>query len=218
MSSFIKTHDFQTRLEEIFNSLSHGVGALLGIAALVILTTKASLYGTTLMVVSSAIYGASLVIMYTSSTLYHILEHPVSKKTLKIIDHSSIYLLIAGSYTPFTLVAMGGGWGWSLFGVIWGLAFSGIIFKLFFTGKLDTLSVSIYILMGWLVVIAIKPLINDIPLGGLVWLGLGGLSYTFGVIFYVYDGKYHFSHFIWHLFVLGGSICQFIAILFYIIK
>jgi len=217
MKSLLKIHDEQTRLEEVFNSFSHSIGIVLGIVGLVILTIASSMQGHIIKIVSSLIYGSSIVSMYTASSLYHIAKKPETKRVLKILDHISIYLLIAGSYTPFTLISMPNAWGWSLCAVIWGLALAGCCFKLFFTGRFQFLSVSIYLFMGWLAVIAAKPLIHSLPLPGLIWLGVGGLFYTLGVVFYVLDGKYHFSHFIWHLFVLAGSICQFFAILFYVI-
>lgn len=217
MATLIKSDATQTYFEELFNAISHGIGALLGVAALVILTVIASMHGAALKIVSSAVYGSSLILMYSASTFYHITQRPHIKKILKVLDHSSIYILIAGSYTPFTLVVLNGSWGWSLFGVTWGLALAGVIFKLFFTGRFEWLSLTIYLLMGWMAVVAVKPLIENLPLGGLIWLVAGGLCYTLGVIFYALDGKYHLSHFIWHLFVLAGSICQFFAVLLYVI-
>ncbi len=217
MATFIKTHAAQTYLEELFNAISHGLGALLGVVALVVLVATSSATEHTMKIVSSVVYGSSLILMYSASTFYHLTQRPHIKKILKILDHSCIYILIAGSYTPYTLVVLNGGWGWSLFGVTWGLALSGVIFKLFFTGRFEWLSLTIYLLMGWMAVFALKPLIENLPLGGILWLVAGGLFYTLGVIFYAIDGKYHLSHFIWHLFVLAGSICQFFAVLLYVI-
>jgi len=202
--------------EEVFNSISHGVGAALGIAGLVIMLVYAAYTGDPWKIVSSAIFGASLIFMYTSSTLYHAFGG--RKRVLfNKMDHSAIYVLIAGTYTPFMLVTLRGAWGWSIFGAIWGLAIAGILFKMFwYTKKLRTLSAVIYLIMGWLVIIAIKPLIDKLPAGGLWWLVAGGLSYSLGVIFYLVK-KIPFGHGIWHLFVLGGSVCHYFAVLFYVI-
>jgi len=207
----------QTLGEEIANSITHGIGAALATAALTILVVFAALKGDAWQVVSFSIYGASLIIMYTSSTLYHAFQNDKLKRYFRIMDHSSIFLLIAGTYTPITLIALRGtGWGWTIFGIIWGLAILGIFFKLFFIGKLEKLSVVFYILMGWLAVVAIKPMIMNLPPGLLIWIAIGGLSYTLGIIFYSWT-KMPYSHSIWHLFVLGGSISHFFGILFYLV-
>mgnify|MGYP001443022724 CR=1 FL=1 len=173
--------------------------------------------GEAISVVSCAIYGSALVTLYVASTLYHAVSRPELKRALKVVDHASIYLLIAGTYTPFMLVTLRGPWGWSIFGVIWGLALVGLVFKLAFTGRYEFVSVAMYILMGWLIAIAIKPLLQVLPFAGFLWLLAGGLAYTVGVVFYVLDHKYQFAHFIWHLFVLAGSVCHFFAILFYVV-
>lgn len=207
----------QTRLEEWFNAGSHAVGLLLAIAALVLTVVYSALQGGAYCVVSCSIYGSTLVLLYLASTLYHAVRRPRLKKILKTIDHASIFLLIAGTYTPFLLVTIKGAWGWSLFGVIWSLALVGVVFKVFFVGRYEYVSLAMYVFMGWLVVIAIKPLINNLAFGGVVWLVLGGLSYTLGVFFYATDHRYRFGHFIWHLFVLAGSICHFFSILFYVV-
>lgn len=202
--------------EEIANSITHGIGAALATAALTILVVFAAIKGDAWHVVSFSIYGASLVIMYLSSTLYHAFTNQKVKRYFRIMDHSSIFLLIAGTYTPITLLPLRGtGWGWTIFGIIWGLAVLGIFFKLFFIGKLEKLSVIFYILMGWLVVIAIKPMIEILPTGLLLWIAIGGLSYTLGIIFYAWQ-KLPYAHAIWHLFVLGGSISHFFGILLYL--
>lgn len=202
--------------EEVFNATSHGAGALLGLAGLVILLVFAAISGDTWKIVSSAIYGVSMVLLYTSSTLYHSLNGR-KKVILNKIDHAAIYILIAGTYTPFMLVTLRGGWGWSIFGTIWALAIGGIIFKLFFfKARLRTVSAILYLVMGWLVVIALRPLIRELPAGGLWWLLAGGLSYSVGVVFYLWK-KIPFGHGIWHLFVLGGSICHYFAILLHVI-
>lgn len=207
----------ETLPEEIFNALSHSLGIFLGIAALALLVTFSALDHSPIRVVCTAIYGATLILMFTASTLYHAIPHPRCKSVLKVIDHISIYLLIAGSYTPIILVDIGGAWGWSLFGIIWGLAFCGVVFKLFFTGRFELFSLSLYGIMGWLIVIALFPLIQDIPFAGLMWLLAGGLCYTIGIIFYVLDAKYHFAHLLWHILVLSGAICHFFAILLYVV-
>lgn len=203
--------------EEIANSITHGIGAALATAALIILVVFAALKGDTWQIVSFSIYGASLIIMYTSSTLYHAFTNQKLKHYFRIMDHSSIFLLIAGTYTPITLIPLRGtGWGWTIFGIIWGLAILGIFFKLFFIGKLEKLSVVFYILMGWLVIIAIKPMLANLPTGLLIWIAIGGLSYTLGIIFYAWK-KLPYSHSIWHLFVLGGSLSHFFGILLYLV-
>jgi len=202
--------------EEIANSITHGIGIALSIAALVVLVVFASIQGDVWRVVSFSIYGASLILLYSASTFYHGFQNPKLKHIFHLMDHSFIYILIAGTYTPFTLVPLRGGWGWSLFGVIWALALAGIIFKVFFIGRFSKLSSLIYIGMGWIVVIAIKPLVETIPRGGLLLLLAGGLFYTVGVIFYVWK-KLPYHHAVWHLFVLGGSICHFFTMVYYVL-
>ena len=202
--------------EEIANSITHGIGLALAIAGLSVLVVFACLRGSAWHVVSCSIYGSTLVILYLASTLYHSIQNPAAKRILKVFDHCSIYLLIAGSYTPFTIVSLRGGWGWTLFGLIWGMAILGIIFKTFHTGKYENFSLALYLFMGWLVIIAIKPLFSSVPLIGFLWMVAGGLFYTFGVLFYCLD-RIPFFHTIWHLFVLGGSTCHFFAVLFYVV-
>lgn len=202
--------------EEIANSITHGIGTGLSVAGAAVLVVLATLYGDVWRIVSFSIYGTALIILYLASTLYHSFRNPRVKRVFKIIDHSSIYLLIAGTYTPFMLVSLRGAWGWILFGVIWGLAFLGILFKAFFINRFKKLSVLVYILMGWLCVIAFKPMLVSIPFGGLIWLAVGGILYTTGVIFYAWR-KLKYSHAIWHLFVMGGSICHYFSIFFYLL-
>lgn len=204
--------------EEIANAVTHGVGAALAVAGLAVLVTLAGIYGDAWRVVSFSVYGATLVMLYLASTFYHSFQSPGAKRVFRILDHSAIYLLIAGSYTPFTLVTMRGAWGWSLFGVIWGLAVAGIVLEAAFSkGKgFRILNVLIYIGMGWLVVVAIKPLVAGLPRGGLAWLFAGGLFYTLGAGLYAMK-KIPFNHAIWHLFVLGGSACHYFAILLYVL-
>ena len=208
--------DKETMGEEIANSITHGIGACLSIAALSILVTLAGIRGDAWRVLSFSIYGATLVLLYLASTFYHVFTHPGTKRIFQVLDHSAIYLLIAGTYTPFCLVTLRGGWGWSIFGVVWGIAILGITFKAFYTGRFGILSTVLYIVMGWIVVVAVKPIIDRLPIGGLVWLLLGGISYTGGIVFYAWE-KLPFSHTIWHIFVLGGSVLHFFGILYYVL-
>ncbi len=205
-----------TVAEEIANSITHGIGTGLSVAGAAILIALAAKQGDVWRIVSFSIYGASLIILYLASTLYHSFRKPELKRIFKIIDHSAIYLLIAGTYTPFMLISLRGAWGWSLFGIIWGLAFLGILFKAFFIGRFKKLSLLVYLLMGWLCVIAFKQMLANVPHGGLVLLIAGGLFYTSGVIFYGWH-KLKYNHAIWHLFVLGGSLCHYFAIFFYLL-
>lgn len=211
-----RSQDYSGFWDELVNALTHGIGVGLAIAGLVLLVVYGAVNGTAVHVVSGSIFGATMVILYLASTLYHSFPWPETKRIFKIIDHSSIYLLIAGTYTPFTLVTLDGAWGWTLFGIIWGLALAGVIFKTMFTGRFPRLSSLIYLGMGWLIVIAIKPLYDALSFWGLFWLFAGGLSYTFGVIFYSWKSL-PFSHGIWHLFVLGGTICHFFAVFWHVI-
>ena len=209
-------HPNYTFGEELANSITHGLGIALSVAGLVILVVLSAIHGNAWHVVSCAIYGATMILLYTASTLYHSFQNPNVKRIMRVLDHSSIYLLIAGTYTPFTLVTLHGPWGWSLFGVVWGLAMAGIAFKVYFTGRFPKISTIIYVGMGWIAVIAIKPLMDILPTGGLIFLFGGGLSYTFGVIFYVWH-KLPYHHAVWHLFVLGGTVLHFFGILFYVV-
>jgi len=202
--------------EEIASSVTHGVGAILSVVGLVLLIVLAAKDGDVWRVVSFSVYGSTLVILYLASTIYHGIQEPHIKKKFRVLDHASIYLLIAGSYTPFTLVSMRGPWGWSLFGVVWGLAVLGVVFKVFFIGRFEVLATAAYVIMGWLVVISFKEMIVSIPSGGIALLIAGGLFYTLGVVFYAWK-KLPFNHAIWHLFVLGGSACHFFAILYYVL-
>lgn len=201
--------------EELFNSITHGVGAILSIVALVVLVSFASISGDVWRIVSFSIYGFTLFFLYLSSTLYHSVFHEKTKRVLRVFDHSSIYLLIAGSYTPITLISMRGIWGWLLFSLVWSLAIAGIILKIIGVQRLKKFSVFLYIFMGWLIVIAIKPMLSMVPQGLFMWLLIGGLLYSLGVIFYV-DKKIPFNHGIWHLFVLGGSTAHFLGMLIYL--
>ena len=202
--------------EEIAHGVTHGIGALLAIAGLAVLTARAAVYGDAWQVVSVSIFGASLVLMYTASTLFHSIPLPNTKRVFRVLDHCLIYVLIAGTYTPFTLVTLRGPWGWSLFGAIWGLTLIGIVFKIFTTGRFEKLSLAVYLVMGWCVLAVVKPLMAALPAGGLWLLLAGGLSYSLGTIFYRWESlRYH--HAIWHLFVLAGSVLHYFAVLLYVI-
>ena len=202
----------QQHKEEIVNALTHGIGVVLSIGGGAVLITLAAIYAGAREIVSVSIFTASLILLYTASTLYHAARQPRTKSRLKTLDHCAIFLLIAGTYTPFTIAAMKGPWGWSLFGVVWGLAVLGIVFKLFFTGRFKVLSTATYVGMGWLVVIAFVPLAQAVTTTALVWLITGGVLYTAGTIFY-HNHRIPHSHGIWHLFVLGGSISHFTAVM-----
>jgi hemolysin III len=205
-----------TPAEEIANSLTHGLGILLSIAGLAVLTAFASLFGSAWHIVSCSIYGATQIFMYTASTLYHSIPLPRAKAILRLFDHSAIFLLIAGTYTPFALVNLRGPWGWSLLAVIWGLAFIGIALQARLIRHSRWVTILPYLAMGWIVVIAVKPLMESVAPGGLILLGSGGLAYTVGTLFYIWR-RLPFHHAIWHGFVLLGSSLHFFAILFYVI-
>jgi hemolysin III len=202
----------QTLGEEIANSLSHGLGlalALFGTPFLLIATAERS---DGISIAAAAVFGVSMMLLYGASMMYHALPHNRAKRVFKILDHSAIYLLIAGTYTPFMLGVLRGPWGWTLFGMVWGLALSGVVLKSMNRMSHPYLSTGLYLLMGWLVIIAIKPLMAALPSAGLGWLVAGGLAYTAGVVFYIGDSKWRYGHFVWHLFVLAGTVCHFIAV------
>ncbi len=202
--------------EEKININSHAVGFVLSIIALILLVVRASNHGDIWHIVSFSIFGASLIVLYATSTIYHSTKKPELRNRLRILDHASIYVLIAGTYTPFTLVTLQGTTGWVIFGVSWTLALCGIILKLFFTGRYRLLSTSMYVFMGWIIIFAIKPLIASLSSDGLFWLIAGGLAYTLGAILYSIK-KIKFNHAIFHMFVLMGSFCHFISVYFYIL-
>ncbi len=202
----------QTIGEEIANSVSHGVGLVASVVAVPFLILAAVEGGEAAAVVGASIFGLTLVMVFLTSTLYHAVTHPGAKPVLQIIDHGAIYLLIAGTYTPFTLGVLRGGWGWTLYGIVWGLGVTGIILKIVSGVRYPRLSIVLYLAMGWLVVIAIKPLWETLPTGGLLWLLAGGLAYTGGVVFYAAD-RLRYAHLIWHLCVIAGATCHFIAVL-----
>ena len=202
--------------EVIANVATHAVGSLLAVAGLVLLVVFSSCHGTVRHIVSCSIYGATLWLMFLMSTVYHSLPDGAAKKTLRIFDHCAIYLVIAGTYTPFTLAVLPPECGWSIFGVIWGLAIMGIVQKIFFINRWPLLSTILYIMMGWIIVIAAKPMFAHLPMGGIIFLVAGGVAYTLGALFYVFDDK-PYLHAVWHLFVLIGAICQYFSIFFFVI-
>lgn len=197
--------------DELASALTHGLGAVAALAGGAVLITLAALYGDAWQLAASIVFGITLLLLYVASTLYHSIQHPVAKARLKVFDHCAIYLLIAGTYTPFTLIGLRGPWGWGLFIAIWTLALGGVIFKLFYTGRFKLLSTLIYIAMGWLVLVAIKPMLVSLDAWTLGWLLAGGAFYTLGTYFY-HRESIPYSHAIWHLFVLAGSVCHFVAV------
>ncbi len=209
------THVY-TRREEIANAIIHGIGALLSVAALVLLVVFASLDGSAWHVVSFTIYGVTMLILYTCSTLVHSFPEGKVKDLFEIFDHSSIYLFIAGTYTPLLFNVIRGPLGWTLFGIVWGIALVGIAFKAFFTKRFLFTSTIFYIAMGWIIVFAWNTLTHNLAQGGVILLVAGGLFYTLGTIFYVWR-SFPYHHAVWHLFVLGGSICHFFAIIVYVL-
>jgi hemolysin III len=198
--------------EELANTVTHGIGLVLSVGGFVALLVLAVKRGGLWPIVSCAIYGSTLVCLYAASTLCHGAPSPRLRRIFLIFDHCAIYLLIAGTYTPFLLVNLRGGWGWSLFGVMWGLAVAGVLFQLGFVNRFPMVSTSLYVLMGWLGVIAIKPMLAHVPVDALVWLLAGGLAYTVGVVFYAWK-KLPYHHMIWHIFVMAGSAFHYVAIL-----
>lgn len=204
------------RSEEHLNALSHGIGAVLAVAGLVVLTNSALLHGDAWHVAGCAVYGVTLVILYSASTLYHLVPLSRLKVVFQFLDHSAIYLLIAGTYTPFTLVNLRGPWGWSLFGAVWGLALLGIVSRATVVQHRPVLAVAFYVAMGWVAVIAVKPILAAVAPGGLLLILAGGLTYTAGVIFYAWE-RLPYNHAVWHVFVLAGSALQFFAVLFYVL-
>ncbi len=209
-----KAHRVQSLGEEIANSISHGLGFLAALVALPFLILGAWQHGATA-VVGAAVFGATMSLLYLTSTIYHALAENRAKRVFRILDHGAIYLLIAGTYTPFTLGALHGAWGWTLFVLIWVLAIFGVVLKSMGGIKYHRLSTALYLAMGWLVVIAAKPLWLHVPGWGLFWLGMGGLAYTAGVGFYIASHRVRYAHFVWHLFVLTGTACHYVAVLHY---
>jgi hemolysin III len=210
------SHEARWRGEELLNSLTHGVGLALSVAGAVVLLVLAALRGGPLHITTCAVYGGTLITLYSASTLYHSFRAPRVRKVFQVIDHCSIYLLIAGTYTPFTLVKLQGAWGWSLFAAVWAIAVLGIVFKAFFTGRMTALSTAAYIAMGWMAVLAIKPMLALIPTGGILWIAAGGVAYTLGVVFFACN-RIPYNHAIWHLFVIAGSVCHYVAVMRYVV-
>jgi hemolysin III len=207
----------QTTGEEIANSITHGVGVILSIMGLVVLLYSAIIKGTTMHIVSISLYGSSLILLYVISTLYHALTNATAKKVFRRLDHISIYLLIAGTYMPLSLVILKGAVGWTIFGLQCGFCFTGISFKAIFGPKYSIVSALFYLFMGWMSIVAIKPIILAISIKGFMWIIAGGCFYTLGILFFAVDTKVAYFHTIWHLFVLAGSICHFIMIFLYVI-
>lgn len=201
---------------ERFNAWTHLIGTVLSVTGATILIIMAAAMGDPWRIVSVSIFGASLILLYSASTLYHSLRGR-AKIVLRKLDHLSIYLLIAGTYTPFCLVTLRGAWGWSLFGVVWGLALLGMLQEIKPRSEARVMSLIIYAVMGWVIVVAIQPLLEHLETAGFVWLALGGLLYTVGIVFYAFDSRFRHWHGIWHLFVLGGSLAHYVAIAFYVI-
>ncbi len=203
--------------EEIANSISHGIALLAAVSATPFLIIAAVGRGDIANIVGASVFAATMVLLYLTSTLYHSLPRNRAKRVFQILDHGAIYLLIAGTYTPFTLGVLHGTWGWTLFGLVWGLALAGFLLKAIGGIRYPTLSTCLYLAMGWLVLIAVKPLWLLVPAWGLFWLLAGGIAYTVGVAFFVIDERVRYSHFIWHLFVIAGTACHFVAVFRYAI-
>lgn len=201
--------------EEIANSVSHGLALIAVLIGTPFLLVHAARQGDAGYIVGASIFAATMILLYLASTLYHAISHPRAKRVFRVIDHSAIFLLIAGTYTPFTLGVLHGPWGWTLFGLVWGLAVIGIMLKASNRFAHPKLSTAIYLLMGWLVVIAIDPLMARLPTAGLLWLVAGGLAYSAGVVFFALDSRLKYGHFTWHVFVIAGTACHFFAVLGY---
>ncbi|HWT01067.1 MAG TPA: hemolysin III family protein [Pyrinomonadaceae bacterium] len=200
--------------EEIANSITHGVGLLLALSVLPFLITQAVRRGDSANIVGASVFGATLVMLYLASTVYHALPQNRAKSVFQILDHAAIYLLIAGTYTPFTLGVLRGAWGWTLLALIWGMAIFGVVLKAVSGTKCRRLSMCLYLAMGWLVLIAVRPVLSSVPAAGIVWIAAGGVAYTSGVAFFAAE-RMRYSHSIWHLFVLAGSVCHVFAVLWY---
>ena len=206
----------QSRTEELANSLVHGTGLLASLAALPLLVVSASRTHQPLYLVGSVIFGVTMVLLYLASTVYHLLPESSAKRVFRVLDHSAIYLLIAGTYTPFAFGVLRGAWGWSIFGVTWSLAVLGIVSKATIGFRHPHLSILMYVAMGWMGIVAVQPLLAHVPVAGLVWLLAGGLCYTGGVIFYVTDARVRYGHAAWHVCVLAGTGCHFVAVLLHL--
>jgi hemolysin III len=205
----------QSRGEEVANSISHGIGLAAALGATPFLISNAMRSGVTGYIVGTSIFAASMVLLYLASTLYHSLPPGNTKSVFQIIEHSTIFVLIAGTYSPFTLGVLHGAWGWTLFGLIWALAVVGVVLKALNRLFHPIVSTGLYLLMGWLILIAINPLTSLVPASGLLWLGAGGLAYTVGVAFFAAESRIEYGHFIWHLFVMAGTTCHYFAVFWY---
>lgn len=205
----------QSPAEEMANSISHGIGLIAALVGTPFLITHAARNASGQFIVGVSVFCATIILLYLASTLYHALPLGKAKRVFRIIEHSAIFLLIAGTYTPFTLGVLNGAWGWTLFGVIWGLALAGVALKAFYKAAHPILFTGLYLLMGWVVVIAVDPLLARVPTAGLLWLLAGGLSYTLGVAFFATDSRLKYGHLIWHLFVMGGTAFHYFAVLWY---
>ena len=202
--------------EEVAHSITHGVGLVAAVTGLVVLVILAAATHDPWRITACSIYATTLVLLYAASTLYHALSATRARRVFRVLDHSAIFLLIAGTYTPFALVSLRGPWGWTLLGIVWGLAIAGVAAKAVYGTRWPILSTALYIGMGWTVVIALKPLVDHVPPGGIAWLVAGGLAYTGGVAFYAWT-RLRYGHAIWHLFVLAGSVCHYIAVVLYVV-
>jgi hemolysin III len=201
--------------EEVANSLSHGFGLVAAMVGTPFLILHAVRLGDARFIVGTSIFAATMLLLYLASTLYHALPRGRAKRVFRVIEHSAIYLLIAGTYTPFTLGVLRGAWGWTLLGLVWGIALAGVLLKALNRMAHPILSTGLYLLMGWLIVIAVQPLVDRVPTSGLLWLIAGGLAYTLGVIFFALDSRLRYGHFIWHLFVMAGTACHYFAVFWY---
>lgn len=206
----------ESLIEELANGITHGIGLVLSVIGMITLVVLSVMRGNAWHIAGCTTFGVTLVLLYAASTLYHTFHTPRLKRILKILDHAAIYLLIAGTYTPFTLVNLRGFWGWTLFSIVWGLSVFGILWKLFHAERFQIISTLIYLAMGWVVLIAIKPVLSAVPVSGIVWLVAGGLFYTIGVFFFAFN-RLRYNHAIWHVFVMAGSICHYFAVLFYVL-
>ncbi|MDO9221602.1 MAG: hemolysin III family protein [Thiobacillus sp.] len=213
--SLSATKRIQSRGEEVANSLSHGLGLVGALVAIPFLIRHALRHGDTGFIIGASIFAATMVLLYLASTLYHALPVGRAKRVFRVIEHSAIFLLIAGTYTPFTLGVLRGAWGWTLLGLVWSIAVAGVILKALNRLTHPVLTTSLYLLMGWLIVIAAHPLSIRVPVTGLLWLIAGGLAYTVGVVFFALDSRLRYGHFIWHLFVMAGTGCHYFAVLGY---
>lgn len=205
----------QSRGEEIANSVSHGIGLLLTLAAAPLLIVDAARHADAAFIVGASIFSATFILLYLASTLYHAWPHGRTKKILQVLEHSAIFLLIAGTYTPLTLGVLRGTFGWTLFGIVWGLAVAGVVLKGFIRDEHPVLTTLLYLLMGWLVVFGAEPLLSMMPAQGVRWLLAGGLFYSCGIVFFALDARVKFAHLIWHLFVLAGTTCHYLVVLWY---